>query len=148
MSTIIRKYNKLDQLKLIELIRQNTPEFFAPSEESDLINYLNEEVEDYFIIEKDDEIIGCGGINYEKAKSTGIISWDIISSKHQGLGIGSKLLKYRLNELQKNHEINKVIVRTSQYAYPFYEKHGFELGYIKKDHWGKGFDLYYMELKA
>lgn len=148
MDTLIRDYKQEDQTLLIELIRQNTPEFFSPSEEGDLISYLNNEIEDYFVIELKNEVVGCGGINYEKNLSEGIISWDIISSNHQGLGIGSKLLNHRLDFLRQNKNIEKVIVRTSQHVYPFYEKHGFELSFTKKDYWEKGFDLYHMELKA
>jgi len=38
-------------------------------------------------------------------------------------------------------------VRTSQFVYGFYEKHGFELKKVVKNYWAQGFDLYDMEYK-
>ncbi len=63
----------------------------------------------------------------------------------QGQGIGTFLLNYRIAELKKIKSVNKIIVRTSQLAFKFYEKSGFKLIEIVKDHWAKGFDLYTME---
>jgi hypothetical protein len=39
------------------------------------------------------------------------------------------------------------MVRTSQVAYQFYQKAGFDLEKIEKDFWAKGFDLYQMKFK-
>ena len=99
-----------------------------------------------FVIEKENQVIGSGGINYSDQNSIGIISWDIIDPNHQGLGIGRMLLNHRLNLLKKTESIQKVIVRTSQIAFPFYEKAGFEIKEVKIDYWAKGFDLYLMEM--
>lgn len=37
---MIRTYSKKDKLKVIELLRKNTPEYFDVSEEKDFENYL------------------------------------------------------------------------------------------------------------
>lgn len=142
----IRKYVSTDQSTLIKLLRQNTPKYFAPDEEEDFITYLDSEVEDYFVIEYDNHVIGAGGINYKSNGTVGLISWDIISSQFQGMGVGSVLLSHRLDILQSKSKINQIIVRTTQHVYPFYEKHGFELVETSKDYWAIGFDLYHMEI--
>jgi N-acetylglutamate synthase-like GNAT family acetyltransferase len=49
---------------VIELLRSNTPTFFAPAEEKDLIAYLDKEIEDYFVVEENSKIIAAAGINY------------------------------------------------------------------------------------
>ena len=41
--------------------------------------------------------------------------------------------------------VRRITVRTSQLAFGFYEKRGFELKGIEKDYWAEGFDLYRME---
>ena len=41
----------------------------------------------------------------------------------------------------------KQALRTTQLAFQFYEKMGFELDKTKKDFWAKGFDLYQMKMK-
>ena len=43
--------------------------------------------------------------------------------------------------------VKTIIVRTSQLAYQFYGKVGFELEKVEKDFWAAGFDLYLMRLE-
>ncbi|MNT72573.1 hypothetical protein D3C72_2111900 [compost metagenome] len=59
--------------------------------------------------------------------------------------MGTKLLNHRIHKLNSIDSIQKIIVRTSQVAYRFYEKQGFKLFEIKKDYWAEGFDMYTME---
>lgn len=149
MTTIItiREYESSDKEDVINLIRLNTPDYFAADEEDDLINYLETERELYYVLLYDSEIVGCGGINFANGKTTGKISWDIIHPDYQGKSLGKKLLKYRIDKLNSIDSIQKISVRTSQIAYKFYEKQGFELFEIKKDYWAEGFDMYNMEYK-
>ncbi len=143
---IIRKYTHQDKSSVIELLQQNTPDFFDPSEEKDFKYYLAHEIEDYFVIEQDNQVIGSGGINYFPKNNTAKISWDFIAPKFQGKGIGKKLTEYRIEYLKKKTEIKRIIVRTSQFTYLFYEKLGFKLEKIEKDFWAKGYDLYQMKM--
>ena len=140
----IRPYNIGDKSKLIEILRLNVPDFFAESEVEDLEKYLDSEIEKYFVVELDEEIIGAGGINFENDYKTGKISWDFINPKFQGIGVGRKLLRYRTALLKSMSSIEIISVRTSQLAYQFYEKNGFVLKEIHKDYWEKGFDMYKM----
>ena len=143
----IRPYTEIDQNRILAIFQLNTPEFFSREEESDLIQYLKSETEDYFVIEDEGQVIGCGGINYENDFTMGVISWDIIHPEYQGKGVGVQLLKHRLDLLKSNTSIQKIIVRTSQIVFRFYEKAGFELKEVKTDYWAKGFDLYHMEIE-
>lgn len=141
-------YAKKYKSDVILLINLNTPEYFASHEEQDLNNYLEAEIEDYFVVEINNKIVGAGGINYKRELHQGIISWDIIHPDFQGKGVGKYLLEYRLNIIKSDKTINRVIVRTSQLVYKFYEKAGFQLIEIKKDFWSKGLDMYYMEIES
>ena len=143
---MIRKYSNKDKPKIIELLRKNTPAFFAPSEEADFVNYLDHEVEDYFVYEEDARIIGAGGINYFPKLKLARISWDIIAPNSQGKGVGRKLTQHRLHHLKERENIELIVVRTTQLAHKFYEKMGFELEKTEKDFWAKGFDLYQMKM--
>ena len=142
---IIRPYTKNDISDVIQLFRKNTPSFFDPKEEKDLINYLNHEIEDYFIVEQDTKVIGAGGINYFPKENAARISWDIIAPDIHGKGIGTQLVQYRMKHLANNTKVESIIVRTSQHTYKFYEKMGFELIKTEKDFWAKNFDLYIMK---
>ncbi len=143
----IRAYEPDDKTDVINLIRLNTPKFFAVDEEEDLKKYLETERELYYVLLYDEKIVGCGGINFSDDKTIGKISWDIFHPDYQGNSLGTKLLKHRIEKLRSIDSIQKITVRTSQVAYKFYEKQGFELIEIIKDYWAEGFDMYSMEYK-
>ncbi|MFD2561612.1 GNAT family N-acetyltransferase [Aquimarina rubra] len=141
----IRPYIPDDKEAVIELLDLNIPKFFDRSEKEDLQKYLETEIEDYYVVEENDQIIGAGGINYSTEGHTATISWDIIAPNTQGKGIGRKLTEHRIKHINKNDEIDLIVVRTSQFTFKFYEKMGFKLVKIEKDFWADGFDLYFME---
>ena len=147
-SITIREYKSIDKSTVINLIKLNTPKYFAPEEENDFSNYLDNERELYYVLLFNEKIVGCGGINFAENKTIGKISWDILHPQYQGKSLGSQLLKYRIEKIKVIDSIQKITVRTSQLAYKFYEKQGFELNEVKEDYWAKGFDLYRMEYKG
>ncbi|MGV3541248.1 MAG: GNAT family N-acetyltransferase [Rufibacter sp.] len=142
---IIREFKSTDKTEVLELLKRNTPDFFDPAEEKDLDHYLDNEVEDYFVVEQNSKIIGAGGINYFPEEKAARISWDIIDPESQGRGVGRALMEHRVNMLENNPMVTCVIVRTSQLVYRFYEKMGFALVNVEKDYWAANYDLYQME---
>ena len=68
--TTIREYQPTDKNAVIDLIRQNTPAYFAPKEEADFSNYLDSERELYFVLLLNKKVVGCGGINFTNDKSS------------------------------------------------------------------------------
>jgi|SRR5690554_1463478 ribosomal-protein-alanine N-acetyltransferase len=144
---LIREYKDSDKDEVVNLLRLNTPTYFKVEEEKDLVYYLENEIEKYYVMEEGHQIIGCGGINLEDDKTRGIISWGIMHPKFQKKRLGTLLLKYRISVLNSINTVNKITVRTTQLTYEFYQKMGFRLIEVKKDYWAEGFDLYKMELK-
>lgn len=144
---IIRPYNPSDKALVLALFKLNVPEYFAESEIEDLNDYLENEIEQYFVAEIQHELVGAGGINFEDDEKIGKISWDFIHPTLHGKGIGKMLLKHRISILKANKKTKQITVRTSQFASGFYEKNGFVLKKVVKDYWAKGFDLYYMLLR-
>jgi ribosomal-protein-alanine N-acetyltransferase len=142
---LIRAYKPTDRTTIIELLRLNTPHYFAPEEEKDLLYYLDHEIEYYFVIETDGKVVGSGGINFSDDPTTGKISWDILHPEHQGKSLGSTLLKYRIGKLKEFEKLEKIIVRTTQLVYRFYEKNGFKITDVVENYWAEGFHLYRME---
>ena len=141
----IRDFTTSDTPRLLELLRLNTPAYFSPAEETDLVHYLQHEIEQYFVVLVNDEIMGCGGFNLSEDLKTGKISWDIFHPESQGKGLGTALTNYRIERMKDIKSIDKISVRTSQLVYPFYAKFGLELKEVVKDYWDKGFDLYRLE---
>jgi len=145
---IIREYRETDEQAVVELLRLNTPRYFAPEEEKELVHYLHHEIDQYFVLELEGSIVGCGGINFTEDGTTGRISWDILHPSHQGKGLGRRLLQHRVKKLKDLPQIQIISVRTSQLVYPFYEKNGFVLVEVVTDYWAPGFDLYRMIYKG
>ena len=144
---VIRQFQVSDKSALLRLINLNTPKYFAVNEKVDFEHYLENERELYFVLIVETKIVGCGGINFEEEESIGIISWDMIHPEFHGKGFGKQLLDYRLAELNSKKSVKKIIVRTSQLTYRFYEKAGFKIVEIIPNYWAEGFDLYSMEMQ-
>lgn len=143
----IRNYTPTDDSQLIELLRLNTPKYFAPAEETDLIDYLANHIDHYYVVEIDNVIMGCGGFNISNDRKNAAISWDIIHPDAQGKGVGKQLTQYRIDRIKEIKSIEIISVRTSQLVYKFYEKFGFVLKEITKDYWAEGIDMYRMEME-
>ncbi len=142
----IRDYSIKDKHLLLNLLQLNIPEYFAEEEMAGFDDYLDNKTELYYVILFEDKIVGGGGINFANDETTAKISWDVFHPEFQNKGFGSELLQHRINQLSAMDNIKKVIVRTSQVAYKFYEKKGFNVKEIVNDYWAPGFDLYLMEL--
>lgn len=143
---MIRPYHPSDKIQLIALLHLNIPRYFALSETADFSHYLDHHAETYFVIEEAQQIVGCGGINYFPQEATARISWDIVHPDYHGKGLGRALILYRIDEIKKHPTMKIIVVRTTQLAYQFYGKMGFELERTTKDFWAPGFDLYLMKM--
>ncbi|UIR57564.1 GNAT family N-acetyltransferase [Sphingobacterium sp. SRCM116780] len=144
---LIRAYDPKDRDAVLHIMQQNVPAYFAEAEIEDLKYYLDFEIEQYFVLEVDENIVACGGINVELEEKRAVISWDMVLPAEQGKGYGRKLLEHRISILKNMESIDKITVRTSQLTYLFYQKNGFILHQIVKDYWAKDFDLYSLELR-
>ena len=141
----IRPYTPADDAGILELLHLNTPQYFAESEKADLLDYLANHIDHYYIVEIDGTIMGCGGFNRTPDGKSGVLSWDIIHPDSQGKGVGGALVQHRINTMRELG-VESIGVRTSQHAYKFYEKMGFTLKEIVRDYWAPEFDLYDMTL--
>ncbi len=143
----IRPYKPSDRDALFELLRLNTPTYFAPEEETDLVLYLQKHLEDYFVAELNGQMVGAGGLNYFDGYTWARLSWDLVHPNFQGQGIGRELTLHRLAKLRSLPSMQRVQVRTSQLVYPFYQKMGFVLELTQQDFWAPGIDLYQLNMQ-
>ncbi|WP_207422764.1 GNAT family N-acetyltransferase [Desertivirga brevis] len=143
----IREYSVDDKEEVLTLLRLNTPKYFAPAEEADFEHYLDQERELYYVLISEDKIVGCGGINFDDKKTVGKLSWDIMHPDYRGRNLGKLLVLYRLQKLTAIESVKTITVRTSQLAYEFYKKQGFDVLEVAKDFWAEGIDMYKMEFR-
>jgi [ribosomal protein S18]-alanine N-acetyltransferase len=141
---LVRAYKQEDFEQLIGLIQHNTPPFFDASEEILFRNYLNSGP-NYYVIEQNQSIIAGGGFELEN-KYTASLSWGMVHPNWQRKGVGTELTQFRIKDIKKNPNIQKVCIKTSQLVWEFYQKIGFTLLQTEIDFWAKGLDLYEMEL--
>lgn len=132
-----------DYNKVLELFQLNTPAYFHPSEKAQFDRYLKTPGISAVVIKHQGQIAGFGGFQYDAVKKEGLFSWAFVHPEIHKRGLGSALVKHRINELTLLGA-NRIVVRTSQFTYRFYEKLGFVLESVTPNYWAKGFDLYYM----
>ena len=138
----IRNYQTADNEQIIELLQLNTPKYFSVDEEKDLVDYLANHASNYYVVEIEGKLVGCGGFNLSNEGKLARISWDIIHPLSQGKGVGIALTIYRIEKIKEIKTVETLSVRTSQLVYKFYQKFGLKITENVKDHWGAGLDLY------
>ena len=141
----IRKFTEADRESVLNLLRLNTPEYFAVEEEADLIYYFDFHAANYYVVELEGKLVGAGGFNLSEEGDVGKISWDIVHPDYQGKGVGSALTRFRMAKIREIPGVRTISVRTTQLVYPFYEKFGLEIREIVKNYWAEGFDLYRLD---
>ncbi len=143
---MIRKYQSIDREALLQILQQNTPDYFAHEEQADFEQFLTNKGDCFFVAEQDGRLQGGGGYVFKSEESLGVIAWYLVDPNCQGQGIGRQLLDRSLQALETAGPPERIIVRTSQFADSFFAKAGFELKYTEKDFWSPGYDLHFMEL--
>jgi ribosomal-protein-alanine N-acetyltransferase len=141
---MIRVYAPQDWPEVKRIFLENVPKFFGREELEDLADYLLLHYETYFVLIKDDCIVGAGGYHFPST-TRARLSWNFVSPSYQGRGIGKKLIQHCMNEIQK-HNPEEMEVWTSQFAFKFYERFGFKTIETKDDFWEKGLHLHKMTL--
>ena len=143
---MIRVYVPEDQEILLDLLRLNTPAYFAPEEEAEFVEYLGLHPHEHYVWEEGQQVLGCAGCSWYPNSDDGRVAWFIVDPQAQGKGIGRGLLQHCLERLRTNPATIRVIVRTSQLAEGFFASGGFQVERREKDYWAPGFDLVYMTM--
>lgn len=146
MQTLIRKYVPADKETLVEAFQSNIPIFFALEELNDLLDYLDRFGEPtYWVMECNEKVVGGFGVESRLSDKSGRINWIFFHANEKGKGLGKQAVAFAIGILKADKNVEKLIVRTSQVAFAFFEKMGYSLTSIEKDYWAKGLDLYLME---
>lgn len=142
----IRPYKTTDNDALTRVFLLNTPKYFAQHELDEFLDYLKtSHANTYFVVEQNNQIIGGVGYEIRKSDASGRINWIFLHPEFQNSGIGKEVTDQIIQLLKTDKTINKLIVRTSQFAHAFFEKLSYKTILIEKDHWAPGLDLYLME---
>ena len=142
---MIRPYIPTDKVHLLRIFRANIPKYFDENEINDFEAYLEQRADTYLTTEVDATIVGGTGYYVKEADKSGRITWIFFDPSYAGQGLGKKAVNYCLQLFGKDNRVEKFKVTTSQFAYKFFEKFGYRITRIEKNHWGEGLDLFEME---
>ncbi|GAB2560335.1 GNAT family N-acetyltransferase [Spirosoma areae] len=142
----IRPYRPTDADDLLAVFRKNVPVAFAENEIADYAGFLQTNADPYFVAEHNEQVVGACGWYETRNGEAARICWIFADPDTKGLGVGGALLLHNLTLIRQHSGIQLVESQTSQVAYRFFEKFGFQVQYTKPDVWAPGLDLYFMTL--
>ncbi|MCK8490475.1 GNAT family N-acetyltransferase [Spirosoma sp. RP8] len=143
---IIRPYEKTDAAQLISVFCKSVPVAFGENEISEYSTFLETWSGPYFVAEDNGKLLGACGYYSRDDRQEAYICWILSDPDAKGQGIGKVLLLHNLALIDEQPIIQRIVCETSQVAYLFFEKFGFELQHTKPDYWAPGLDLYHMIL--
>ena len=141
----IRAYMPADREACLAIFRSNLPKYFAPEELLLFTNWLDKPgLEDYFVLEVGQQVIGCGGYYTLPELQLANLAWGMIHQEYHGKGYGRQLTEFRLERMREKHPTFERRLSTSQHTFLFYQKMGYRTVEIIKDGFGPGLDKYVM----
>lgn len=152
----IHPYTSADHQRCLEIFDSNVPKFFTVPERAQFEFWLNGQdkgvhaydisvAELYYVIEDNNEIVGCGGVGIEPRRAT--MAWGMVDNKYHGKGYGRALLEHRLQVWRDGFSSYPMDLNTSQHTYTFFEQYGFRVVKVTENGYSEGLHRYDMELK-
>lgn len=120
----IRTYQLQDLEACLRLFDTNLPQHFAAHERPLFEAFLRSPSGSYFVMEKDGELLGCGGFAREGEPGLVSLTWGMVRGDLHRNGLGRFLLFYRLKEIGKLPGVSMVQLKTMPHTAPFFEKAG------------------------
>jgi GNAT superfamily N-acetyltransferase len=143
----MRPYALADRHACLQAFDSNVPRYFAPHERDEFDRFLAAPDAEYFVLEDQaGAIVGCGGYYVNRESGEAGLVWGMVVRTHHGMGIGRKLLDYRLARLRTDPDVRMVILETSQHSAGFFAKAGFLIEHIIPDGFAPGLDQVKMRL--
>lgn len=139
MTPLIRKYQMKDKAACLAIFDGNVPDFFDASERDMFAGFLDAPQGDYFVIEQDARICGCGGIVRED-RGQARFTWGMVDNSQHGAGLGRLLAEYRLQVIDEAGDYSEAELFTTHRVAPFFAKFGFEIRGVEKDGFAPGMD--------
>ena len=122
----VRPYAASDRDACLALFDGNTPRFFDPSERAGFAAWLEASTQPYLVIERDGNIVACGGHALEAGGTVASLCWGIVAQDVHGQGLGRALTQARLDAIRAMPQVARVTMNTSQHTQKFYARFGFE----------------------
>lgn len=141
----IRTYQPEDAPACMALFDSNLPKFFAPHERAQFAGFLQRMDCPFFVATVGAQCCGCGGF-YVDDYGLAYLVWGMVDAAWHRRGIGSALLRWRLDRIGEVAHAWCVLVDTSQHSAPFFARFGFRSYRLIPDGYEAGLDKVYMRL--
>ncbi|WP_051349479.1 GNAT family N-acetyltransferase [Chryseobacterium gregarium] len=145
---LIIKYTPVFREDCIGIFKSNLPKYFADEELKQFENFLDHDIEEnYYVVQSEGLIIGCGGIFLDQSNGEAGLSWGMVHADYHRRGIGKFFTQYRIDLLKKTYPDTTFKIETSQHTADFYQKRGFKTVDIVPDGFSKGIHKYTMKME-
>ncbi|MBN8822087.1 MULTISPECIES: GNAT family N-acetyltransferase [unclassified Spirosoma] len=144
--TNIRPFTHADIDPLLTVFARNVPTAFGENEQDEYADFLQTYTDPYFVVEYKGTVVGACGYYLTDNQTVAHICWILTDPTLKGLRLGTALIQHNLQQIRQQPGIQQIECRTSQIAFGFFERFGFQLQYTKTDFWAPGIDLYFMVL--
>ena len=141
----ITSFRAANKMAVLSIFDKNCPEYFAPNERDDLIEFMGQYADGYRVCVHEDNIVGAFGL-YEKEHKDSRLQWILLDPIAQGIGIGSQIMRDVFKQANEK-SIKTIQIATSHVSYKFFEKHGAKIISEIENGWGPGMHQVHMEIQ-
>lgn len=120
----VRPYSLNDLAACLRLFDSNRPHDFAAGERGPFEVFLAAPFGNYYVLENDGDLLGCGGFTVEPEAGLASLTWGMVRHDLHRHGLGKFLLFYRLREIGKLAGMMMVKLETTEHTVGFFEKAG------------------------
>lgn len=145
----LRRYRREDRAACAGVFDSNVPKYFAEVERAGFLSWLDSAAL-YWVIELADRgVVACGGYEpVEQRREWAALCWGMVRRDLHGLGLGTILLRERLQRIDADPGFAATVIETTQFSSGFYARHGFAISRFQRDGFAPGYDLLEMRRPA
>ena len=118
----IRACTGADRAACLALFDANCPEYFAPNERADYVEFLARNADGYFVCQLDGAVVGAFGV-YAIDASRSRLNWILLAPAAQGHGIGSAIMD-RTAAIVSERGHDTLCISASHRSAPFFARFG------------------------
>lgn len=143
----IRPYTPADRDACVAVLETSVPRYTQPHELTEYAAWLDlacvrgaEDPCEYLVGERDGAVLCAGGVAYATTAPIATLCWGIVRADLHRRGLGSALLRARLDRVRARGGVERVLLDTTDAAVGFFLRHGFVVTGRVRDGYGPRVD--------
>ena len=136
---VFRDYEPRDLDACLDVFDSNVPRLFKPGERDEFQSFLHELPGPYLVlVTPGGRVAGCGGYAINPDDGSADLCWGMVCQDLQGLGLGRRLTRQRIERSLRDPRVREIRLHTSQHTAGFYERLGFSTIGVLEDGYAPG----------